>query len=177
MRALEKSVWREEARDAFHSTKTFKNLKTAANGTENSRQSFQKFRKLLNFRNANHSTENSRNSGSKVEWKENFQGKNFENLGIPREVVPLFGNFNFGKWFWLNGKRPCFDSIVRSVIGWKISRHFSQPIKIETSTKRDLITSFFPRPASDANLYFEISLVHFFFISWPSTTASFSIES
>ena len=61
------------------------------------RKSFQKFRKLLNFRNANHSTENSRNSGSKVEWKENFRGKNFENLGIPREVVPFFGNFNFGK--------------------------------------------------------------------------------
>ena len=43
-------------------------------------------------------------------------------------LARLFGNFNFGKWFWLNGKRPCFDSIVRSVIGWKISRHFSQPI-------------------------------------------------
>ena len=60
---------------AFHSTKTLKNLKTAANGTENSRKSFQKFRKLLNFRNANHSTDNSRNSGSKVEWKENFREK------------------------------------------------------------------------------------------------------
>ena len=79
-------------------------------------------------------------------------------------LARLFGNFNFGKWFWLNGKRPCFDSIVRSVIGWKISRHFSQPIKIETWTKRDLITSFFPRLASDANLYFEISLVLHWFI-------------
>ena len=78
---------------ALHPTKTFENLKTVANGTENSRKSFQKFRKLLNFRNANHSTENSRNSGSKVEWKK----KKFENLGIPREVVPFFGNFKFGK--------------------------------------------------------------------------------
>ena len=58
---------------AFHSTKTFENLETAANGTEISWKSFQKFRKLLNFRNANHSTKNFRNSESKVEWKENFR--------------------------------------------------------------------------------------------------------
>ena len=57
---------------AFHSTKTFKNLETAANGTGISWKSFQKFQKLLNFRNANHSTENFRNSASKVEWEENF---------------------------------------------------------------------------------------------------------
>ena len=73
---------------AFHSVKTFKNLETATNGTEN----FQKLQKLLNFRNANHSTE-TRNSGSKVEWKENFQEKIFENFGIPREVVLFFRNF------------------------------------------------------------------------------------
>ena len=74
----------------FHSTKTFENLETSANGTEISWKSFQKFRKLLNFRNANHSTKNFRNSGSKVhvEWKENFR----ENFGIPREVVLVFGN-------------------------------------------------------------------------------------
>ena len=77
---------------SFHSTKTFENLETAANGTEISWKSFQKFRKLLNFRNANHSTENFRNSGSKVEWKENFREIFFENLGIPREVVLFFGN-------------------------------------------------------------------------------------
>ena len=58
---------------AFHSTKTFENLETAANGTEISWKSFQKFRKLLSYRNANHSTENFRNSGSKVEWKEKFR--------------------------------------------------------------------------------------------------------
>ena len=51
---------------AFHSTKTFENLETAANGTG---ISWKSFRKLLNFRSANHSTENFRNSGSKVEWK------------------------------------------------------------------------------------------------------------
>ena len=45
------------------------------------------------FRNANHSTAKSRNSGSKVEWKDNFREKNFENLGIAREVVLFFGNF------------------------------------------------------------------------------------
>ena len=50
-------------RGAFHSTKTFENLETAANGTEI-------IQKLLNFRNVNHSTENSRNPGSKVKWKE-----------------------------------------------------------------------------------------------------------
>ena len=44
-------------RGAFHSTKTFENFETEANGTEISWKSFQKFRKLLNFRNANHSTE------------------------------------------------------------------------------------------------------------------------
>ena len=60
---------------AFHSSKTFENLETAANGTEMSPKSFQKFRKLLNFRNANHSTENSRNPGSKVEWKANSREK------------------------------------------------------------------------------------------------------
>ena len=71
-----------------------------------------------------------------------------------------------------NGKRPCFHGIVRSVIGWKISRHFSQPIKIETYTKRDLITFFFPRLAPDANLYFEFWLVHFFISSLSTTLHS-----
>ena len=84
--------WQKEALGAFHSTKTFENLETAANGTEISWKSFQKFQKLLNFRNANDSTENFRNSGSKVEWKENFREIFFENLGIPREVVLFFGN-------------------------------------------------------------------------------------
>ena len=74
---------------SFHSTKTFENLETAANGRGISWKSFQKFQKLLNFRNANHSTENFRNSGIKVEWKENFQENFFKNLGIPQEV---FGN-------------------------------------------------------------------------------------
>ena len=76
--------------------------------------------------------------------------------------------FAAGSYRKFNGKRPCFHGIVRSVIGWKIARHFSQPIKIKTYTKRDLITFFFPRLAPDANLYFEFWLVHFF-ISSPST--------
>ena len=114
---------------AFHSTKTFENLETEANGTESSWKSFQKFRKLLNFRNANHSTENFRNSGSKVEWKENFRGNFFRKFGCTSRGCPLFwkcrkivitgavnrkmlfhsllevpGNPN--RKFWLNGKRP-----------------------------------------------------------------------
>ena len=42
--------------------KTFENLETTVNGTEISRKGVQKSQKLLNFRNANHSTENSRSS-------------------------------------------------------------------------------------------------------------------
>ena len=58
-----------EIRDAFHSTKTFENLETAANGPEFSgKVSILKFWKPVNFRNTNHSTENSRNSAAKVEW-------------------------------------------------------------------------------------------------------------
>ena len=127
MKSSEVSI---KTRGAFHSTKTFENLETAANGTEISWKSFQKFRKLLNFRNANHSTENFRNSGRKVEWKENFRGIFFENLGIQySRGCPLFwkcekiiitgavnrkmlfhsllevaGNSN--RKFWLNGKCP-----------------------------------------------------------------------
>ena len=82
--------------DAFHSTKTFENLESAANDTDIPRKSFQKFRKLLNCRNANHSTENSRFSGSIVEWKQNFRENIFENLGIHRKVV-LFLTF-FCSW-------------------------------------------------------------------------------
>ena len=77
----------------FHSSKTFENLETAANGTEMSLKSFQKCRKLLDFRNANHSTKNSRNPGSTVEWKANSREKFLESLGIPREVVLFCGNF------------------------------------------------------------------------------------
>ena len=84
-----------------HSTKTFENLETVANGTEISRKSFQKFWKLLNFRNMNLSTENSRNFGSKVELKENLRGKIFDwiwvtsrarlssFLGILEKAVPF----------------------------------------------------------------------------------------
>ena len=58
---------------------------------ENSWEKLQKIWKLFNFRKANHSTENSGNSGMKVKWNGNFQEKNFENLGIPQEVVLFFG--------------------------------------------------------------------------------------
>ena len=120
-----------ETMGAFHSTRTFEKLETAANGTEISWKSFHKFRKLLNFRNANHSTENFRNSGSKVEWKENIWENVFRKFGYTSRGCPLFwkcrkivitgavnrkmlfhsplkvaGNSN--RKFWLNGKRPMF---------------------------------------------------------------------
>ena len=78
---------------AFHSSKTFENLETAANGTEMSPKSFRKFRKLLNFRNANRSTENSRNPEAKLNGKQTP----VENFSIPCEVV-LFCE-NFGECF------------------------------------------------------------------------------
>ena len=73
-------VEKQERENAFHSTKTFENLETAANGTEI-------------FRKRTIQPKNSRNSRSKVEWKENLREKFFENLGMPREVVLFFGNF------------------------------------------------------------------------------------
>ena len=76
---------------AYHSTKNFEIFETRTNGTENSWEKFQKIRKLLNCRKANHSTENSGNSRMKVKWNGKFQGKIFENLGIPHEVVLFFG--------------------------------------------------------------------------------------
>ena len=105
-------------RGAFHSTKTFENLETAAM-VQKFPEKFPEILELVNFRNANHSTENSGNSGSKVEWKGNFRENIFENLGIPREVLLFFGNFGkccsirywklpkiSNRTFSLNGKRP-----------------------------------------------------------------------
>ena len=80
-----------ETEGAYHSTKNSEIFETGTNGKENSWGKFQKIRILLNFRKANHSTENSGNSGMKVKWNRNFQEKNFENLGIPHEVVLFFG--------------------------------------------------------------------------------------
>ena len=63
----------------FHSTKTFENLATAANGTEISR-------------NVNHS--NSRFSGSKVEIMERkLPGINFRKIRYTLRGCPVFGNF------------------------------------------------------------------------------------
>ena len=70
---------------AHHSTKNFEIFETGTNGRESSWEKFQKIRKLLNFRKANYSTE------MKVKWNGNFQEKDFENLGIPHEVVLFFG--------------------------------------------------------------------------------------
>ena len=105
-------------RGAFHSTKTFENLETAAM-VQKFPEKFSEILETADFRNANHSTENSGNSGSKVEWKGNFRENIFENLGIPREVLLFFGNFGkccsirywklpkiSNRTFSLNGKRP-----------------------------------------------------------------------
>ena len=37
--------------------------------------------------------------GAKLNGKKTSGKKKFENLGIPREVVPFFGNFKFGNDF------------------------------------------------------------------------------
>ena len=94
---------------AFHSTKTFENLGTAANGTEN-------IQTLLNFRNVNHSTENSRNPGSKVKWK--------EKIGVYlARLSSFFGNF--GKYcsirYWESWKIRTgrFDWMETPKVNWR----------------------------------------------------------
>ena len=73
---------------AYHLTKNFEIFERGTNGTEISWEKFQKIRKLLKIQKANHSTEISR---MKVKWNGNFPEKNFENLGIPHEVVLFSG--------------------------------------------------------------------------------------
>ena len=60
-----------------------------------SRKSVQKFRKLLNFRNANLTIQPKilEIPGAKLDGKKTSGKKFFEHLGIPREVVLFFGNF------------------------------------------------------------------------------------
>ena len=73
-------VEKQERENAFHSTKTFENLETAANGTEIFRKrTIQP--KILEI--------------PEAKWNgKKTCGKNFfENLGMPREVVLFFGNF------------------------------------------------------------------------------------
>ena len=68
-------------RGAFHSTKTFENLETAAM-VQKFPEKFSEILETVDFRNANHSTENSGNSGSKVEWKGNFREKAFSKIWV-----------------------------------------------------------------------------------------------
>ena len=89
MHTLEKPIWREETRDAFHSTKTFENLEKAANGTKISHKSFQKLRKLLIFRMQTIQPKILEIPGAKLNVKKT-SGRKFD---IPREVVLFFGNF------------------------------------------------------------------------------------
>ena len=76
----------------FNFINSFENLNSVANGTEISSKSFQKFRKLLNFEMQTTQPQILEIPGAKLNRKTTF-GTNFENLGIPREVVLFFGNF------------------------------------------------------------------------------------
>ena len=135
---------------AFHSTKTFENFETAANGTEISWKSFQK---LLNFRNENHSTENFRISGSKVEWKENFREIFFENLGIPRHYTIL--KMSESHVFQRNFKEDCIfnrltlicfrsGGLLSVLSGRKFSGKHKKHYKSEVLLSQDYSPDCFP---------------------------------
>ena len=126
-------LWRQahatlDSKGAFHSTKTFENLETGANGREISRKCFPKLWKLLNFRNANHlSTKNSRNPGWEQlkSWMERklIPGKSLRRFGYTPRGCPTFKNFgkccainslvlevaeNSNRTFWLKWKHAKF---------------------------------------------------------------------
>ena len=91
----------------FHSTKTFENLATAANGTEISR-------------NVNHS--NSRFSGSKVEIMERkLPGINFRKIRYTLRGCPVFGNF--APSFALGSCRKFKPNVL---VEWKVLSASSQ---------------------------------------------------
>ena len=68
-------------------------MDSAANGTEISPKGIQKFLKLLNFEMRTIQPQNLEIPGAKLNGKTTSGKKNFENLGIAREVVLFFGNF------------------------------------------------------------------------------------
>ena len=78
---------------AFHLTKTFENMDSAANGTEISPKSVQKFLKLLNFEMRTIQPQDLEVPGAKLNGKKTSGKKISKNLGIPCEVVLFFGNF------------------------------------------------------------------------------------
>ena len=105
---------------AFHSTRTFETLETAANGTEISRKSFRnpgngwisemrttqpKFLEIFTF---------------KVARKKKLPGKFFENLSIPREVVLFYGNFwkcwSIRNWKFPKIQQPAWTGVL---VEWK----------------------------------------------------------
>ena len=68
-------------------------MDSAANGTEISPKSIQKFLKLLNFEMRTIQPQNLEIPGATLNGKTTSDKKNFENLGLAREVVLFFRNF------------------------------------------------------------------------------------
>ena len=115
--------WLIEILGTFHSTKTFENLKTVANGTEISQKRFQKFRKLLNFQMQTIQPKILEIPGAQLNAERKLLGKNFQKFGytfLPFGC-PLFKKFlkllfhsllevveNSNQTVWLNGKCPSF---------------------------------------------------------------------
>ena len=73
--------WLIEILGTFHSTKTFENLKTVANGTEISQKRFQKFRKLLNFQMQTIQPKILEIPGAQLNAERKLLGKNFQKFG------------------------------------------------------------------------------------------------
>ena len=120
---------------AFHLTKTFENVDSAANGTEISPKSVQTL--LLNFEMRTIQPQNQEIPGAKLNGRTTSRKKIFENLGIPCEVVVFFGNF--GKCcsirYW---KLPKIQT--RRLVEWKAPNicPFLMPHRITVSTGRTL---------------------------------------
>ena len=101
-----------------------------------SRKSVQKFRKLLNFRKANLTIQPKilEIPGAKLDGKKTSGKKFFEHLGIPREVVLFFGNFekSCSIHYWklpkiLTGRFGWMESACRGVSPLLIWDHWKLP--------------------------------------------------
>jgi len=105
---------------AFHLTKTFENVDSAANGTEMSPKSVQKFLKLLNFEMRTIQPQNLEILWAKLNGKKTSGEKNSKiwvylaRLSSFSEILELLFHSllevadNSNRTFWLNGKRPIF---------------------------------------------------------------------
>ena len=105
---------------AFHLTKTFENVDSAANATEISPKSVQKFLKLLNFEMRTIQPQNLEIPGAKLNGKKTSGEKiskiwvYLARLSSFSEILESAGPFATGSCrkfkldVWLNGKRPIF---------------------------------------------------------------------